>query len=186
MSFRTSRSVRHGNTPITILVGDITDQDTDAIVNAANSSLAGGGGVDGAIHRKAGVRLEQECMDIIDSQYPSGLPPGEAVITSGGRLKAHYVIHTVGPIWRGTSADEATLRACYLNSLSLADQMRIRSISFPSISTGAFGYPVERAAAVAVRAVKDFLNRRAPFEELRFVLYDMATFEVYSRAYDQT
>jgi O-acetyl-ADP-ribose deacetylase (regulator of RNase III) len=143
---------RIDNTRILLIQGDITDQATDAIVNAANSSLMGGGGVDGAIHRKGGSRILEECKKIRTTEWPKGLPTGKAVITTGGKLKARFVIHTVGPIWRGDDKGEAELLAdCYRNSLRLAKSKDLSSISFPSISTGAYGYPIEEACQVALR-----------------------------------
>lgn len=166
-------------------MGDITEQNTDAIVNAADPRLSGGGGVDGAIHRKGGPRLQQECYDLINSEYPSGLPVASPIITSGGLLKAHFVIHVVGPIWLGKGDEDRVLYDCYVNSLSLAKQMNIRSISFPSISTGAYGYPLERASPIGIRAIMDFVHRDDFFEEIRVVLYDPGTFEAYSRSFSQ-
>jgi len=159
-----------GQTLLKIIEGDITAQDTQAIVNAANSGLLGGGGVDGAIHRAGGPKILEECKKIRARQ--GGCPTGQAVITSGGNLKATYVIHAVGPIWSGGKNNEdELLRSAYLNSLSLAQEYGIRSISFPSISTGAYCFPVDRAARIALRTVYDFLNSGADFEEIRFVLF---------------
>lgn len=140
------------------MVGDITRQNVDAIVNAANWTLLGGGGVDGAIHNRGGPEILKECQEIRNTRYPGGLPTGEAVITTGGALPARYVIHTVGPIYGRDRKHEAELlAACYRNSLTLARQHTLTSISFPSISTGAFGYPKHEAAVVSSRAIKDFL-----------------------------
>ena len=140
------------------MVGDITRQNVDAIVNAANWTLLGGGGVDGAIHDRGGPEILKECQEIRNTRYPRGLPTGEAVITTGGALPARYVIHTVGPIYGRDREHEAELlAACYRNSLTLARQHTLTSISFPSISTGAFGYPKHEAAVVSSRAIKDFL-----------------------------
>lgn len=143
---------------VSVVVGDITRQNVAAIVNAANWTLLGGGGVDGAIHKGGGPEILNECQEIRKTRYPRGLPTGEAVITTGGSLPARYVIHTVGPIYGRDREHEAELlAACYRNSLSLARQHSLTSIAFPSISTGAFGYPKHEAAAIASRAIKDFL-----------------------------
>ena len=140
--------------------GDITKQSTDAIVNAANSSLMGGGGVDGAIHRAGGPAILEECRKIVARD--GHLPPGEAVQTTGGKLPAAFVIHTVGPIWRdGMHGESAILANAYRNSLRLADRLGLHSLAFPAISTGVYGYPVEAAAAVAVSTVIDELDRAA-------------------------
>ncbi|GIU81731.1 MAG: O-acetyl-ADP-ribose deacetylase [Acidobacteria bacterium] len=147
------------NGKIVVSVGDITKEETDAIVNAANSSLLGGGGVDGAIHRAGGPEILQECKKIRQTLYPDGLPTGKAVITTGGKLKAKYVIHTVGPIYGQNQGKDAELLAdCYINSLKLAVEKGIKSIAFPSISTGAFGYPKDEAAAVSSQAIENFLS----------------------------
>jgi O-acetyl-ADP-ribose deacetylase (regulator of RNase III) len=169
-----------GKTRIVTVRGDITEQDTDAIVNAANSSLMGGGGVDGAIHRAGGPAILEECKQIVAEI--GRCPTGEAVITTGGKLKARYVVHTVGPVWHGGSRGEPELLAsAYRNSLEIARSRGIRTIAFPSISTGAYGYPVEKAAEVAVRTVAD-LVRKNPLEEVRFVLFSGGDFETYSEA----
>jgi O-acetyl-ADP-ribose deacetylase (regulator of RNase III) len=163
-------------TRLELVQGDITQQDTDAIVNAANSSLLGGGGVDGAIHRAAGPELLAECRTL------SGCPTGEAKITRGYRLKARHVIHTVGPIFRGSPGDAELLASCYRRSLQLASANHLQTVAFPSISTGAYGYPVEQAAPVALRAVIEYLNTHADIELVRFVLFDRHTFQVYQQA----
>jgi len=171
---------RVGNAKIRIIRGDITEQETDAIVNAANSSLMGGGGVDGAIHRKGGPKILEECKRIRRTQWPNGLPTGKAVITTGGNLKAKYVIHTVGPVWRGGKHGEAELLAdAYRNSLKLAVSKGIRTISFPAISTGAYGYPMEEAAEVALKTVKDFLEAEDKLDEVVFVLFTESAYRVY-------
>lgn len=185
LSFPTSVNGIFNGTRVTVLQGDITDQNTDAIVNAADPKLSGGGGVDGAIHRKGGPRLQQECYDLINSEYPSGIPTGEPIITSGGLLRAHYVIHVVGPIWLAKGDEDLILYNCYVNALSLARQMNIRSVSFPSISTGAYGYPLEKAAPISIRAVMDFVNRHQFFDEIRFVLFDTPTFEAFFRSFSE-
>lgn len=159
-----------GKTLLRITKGDITAQDTAAVVNAANSGLLGGGGVDGAIHSAGGPAILEECIKIRASQ--GGCPTGQAVLTGGGNLKACYVIHTVGPVWHGGKNNEdELLRAAYLNSLILANEHGIRSVSFPSISTGAYRFPAGRAAAIALRTVRDFISKKKCFEEIRFILY---------------
>ena len=167
---------------IRIVRGDITSQEVDAVVNAANSSLMGGGGVDGAIHRAGGPAILEQCMEIRRTVYPDGLPTGEAVATTGGNMRARYVIHTVGPVWRGGDHDEAELlRKAYLSCLRLAEEMGLRSIAFPSISTGAYGYPVEKAVRVAVGTVNDFLE--GGWEgEVVFVLFSEYDYRVYADA----
>ena len=165
-----------------IIQGDITRQATDAIVNAANSSLMGGGGVDGAIHRAGGPAILEECKQIVARQ--GRLPTGKAVMTTGGNLKAKYVIHTVGPIWHGGNRGEPELLAsAYQQSLKIAAENNLNSVSFPSISTGAYGYPVSQASEVALDAVITFLNHStASLREVVFVLFDSRTFGVYSSA----
>jgi len=162
--------------------GDITRQSTDAIVNAANSGLMGGGGVDGAIHRAGGPAILQECKQFVARQ--GRLPTGKAVITTGGNLKAKYVIHTVGPIWHGGSKGEPELLAsAYRESLKIAAESNLTSVSFPSISTGAYGYPIDRAARVALDAVIAFLGENATsLREVVFVLFDSRALGAYSSA----
>ncbi|MGQ9558060.1 MAG: O-acetyl-ADP-ribose deacetylase [Desulfurispora sp.] len=172
-----------GQTRVILLQGDITTQDTQAIVNAANSRLAGGGGVDGAIHRAGGPEIMAQCDEIRARQ--GGCPTGQAVLTTGGRLKAAYVIHTVGPVWRGGAHDEDRLLAsAYQNSLRLAVQHGISTVAFPSISTGAYGFPLERAAAVAVRAVEEFLQEHS-LQEVRWVLFSQRDYLVYRQAWEE-
>lgn len=156
--------------------GDITELDVDAIVNAANNSLLGGGGVDGAIHKAAGPELYNECMRLRKEKYPNDLPTGDAVLTKGYNLKAKYVIHTVGPIWQGGNAGEpALLYNCYYNSLKLAQQNNIKVIAFPEISTGAYGYPKEDAYKVSVKAISDFLTEHPrAVEEILLVKYKLS------------
>ena len=165
-----------------MIQGDITRQDTDAIVNAANPSLMGGGGVDGAIHRAGGPAILAECKQIVSKQ--GRLPTGKAVITPGGNLKAKYVIHTVGPIWHGGNKGEPELLAsAYQESLKLATDNKLSSISFPSISTGVYGYPVNQASKVAIGAVTTFLSHTSTsIREVVFVLFDSQTFGAYSSA----
>jgi O-acetyl-ADP-ribose deacetylase len=166
------------------LQGDITEEVHDAIVNAANSSLLGGGGVDGAIHRAAGPQLLAECRKIREQRGP--LPPGQAVATAGGNLKARYVIHTVGPVWQGGKVNEPQiLESCYCNCMLEARRLGCQSISFPSISTGAFGYPVHQAATIAVRAMADMLHQAVSAMLARFVLFDLRTYQAYATAAGQ-
>ncbi len=174
--------VKFDGAVLSIVQGDITRQTTDAIVNAANSSLMGGGGVDGAIHRAGGPAILEECKQIVARQ--GRLPTGKAVITTGGNLRAKHVIHTVGPVWYGGGrGEEEQLASAYRESLRLAAELRLASVSFPSISTGAYGYPVERAAGVALRTVAGFLRQGdTSIREVVFVLFDTRTFEAYSAA----
>ena len=160
---------------------DITKETTEAIVNAANSSLLGGGGVDGAIHRAGGPSILEDCKRIVAKI--GRLPAGKAVITTAGRMPAKYVIHTVGPIYRGGQSNEAeTLASCYRESIRVADDHAIASIAFPSISTGAYGYPIDQAAAIAVKAVADSLPETTHVKLVRFVLFSNADFQTYVRA----
>jgi O-acetyl-ADP-ribose deacetylase (regulator of RNase III) len=157
---------------VLVVIGDITRQDVTAIVNAANSTLFGGGGVDGAIHRAGGPEILKECRQIRNPIYPDGLPTGQAVITTGGNLPAKYVIHTVGPIYGHEQQREAELlAACYQNSLLLAVQHGVSSIAFPSISTGAFGYPKQEAAQIASATIKQFLTADQQIEQVRLVFF---------------
>jgi O-acetyl-ADP-ribose deacetylase (regulator of RNase III) len=157
---------------VLLVVGDITRQDVSAIVNAANSTLLGGGGVDGAIHAAGGPEILRECRQIRKTVYPDGLPTGQAVITTGGKLPAKYVIHTVGPIYgRQPEREAELLAACYQNSLLLARQHGVSSIAFPSISTGAFGYPKPEAAKIASNTIKDFLSADDQIEQVRLVFF---------------
>ena len=169
-----------GKAILQLIKGDITDVETDVIVNAANSSLMGGGGVDGAIHRKGGSKILEECKRIRATEWPDGLPTGKAVITSGGNLKAKHVIHTVGPVWLGGFHVEAELlKQAYKNSLRLAVAKGLKTIAFPSISTGAYGYPIEDASRIAVRTVKEFLEKEDKLEKIVFVLFSERDFEIY-------
>ncbi len=164
---------------LSIIQGDITRQATDAIVNAANSGLMGGGGVDGAIHRAGGPAILEECKIIVARHVE--LPTGEAVITTAGNMKARHVIHTVGPIWNGGSQGEAALLAsAYRESLKIAAENKLTSISFPSISTGAYGYPADKAARVALKEVISFLTEVTSIKEVVFVLFDTRTYEIYA------
>jgi len=164
------------NTTVELVKGNITKQETGAIVNAANTSLLGGGGVDGAIHRAGGPKILEECKKL------GGCPTGEARITTGGNLKASYVIHTVGPVYsRGDKHEQELLENAYRNSLLLAEKHRIKSISFPSISTGAYGYPINEAAKVALKTVIEFLKRPCAIDLVRFILFDAKTYESYEK-----
>jgi O-acetyl-ADP-ribose deacetylase (regulator of RNase III) len=166
-----------GKSTIALVQGDITTQTTEAIVNAANSRLVGGGGVDGAIHAAGGPTIMEECRKI------GGCPTGQAVITTGGNLKAKYVIHTVGPIYRGgTHGEEKLLASAYRNSLEIASRKKIRSVAFPSISTGAYAYPIKEAARVALKTTMDYLTDHPEIELVRFVLFGAVDLEVYEAA----
>jgi O-acetyl-ADP-ribose deacetylase (regulator of RNase III) len=172
-----------GKAKICLVQGDITEMDTDAIVNAANPTLMGGGGVDGAIHRRGGPKILEECKRIRATEWPNGLPTGKAVITTGGNLKAKYVIHTVGPVWRGGSNREPELLTeAYRNSLKLAVSKELKSIAFPSISTGAYGYPIEKACRIALTTVKEFLEKEDKLEKVVFVLFSKHDLEIYREA----
>jgi O-acetyl-ADP-ribose deacetylase (regulator of RNase III) len=165
---------------VRLVRGDITEMETDAIVNAANSSLMGGGGVDGAIHRKGGPKILEECKKIRATDWPEGLPTGKAIITSAGNLKAKHVIHTVGPVWHGGHRGEPELLAqAYQNSLRMAISNGLETVAFPSISTGAYGYPIGDASCVALRAAKDFLEKEDSLSEVVFVLFSEWDFKVY-------
>jgi O-acetyl-ADP-ribose deacetylase (regulator of RNase III) len=182
-----TRSVRYrigSKATLELAMGDITDETSDAIVNAANSSLLGGGGVDGAIHAAAGPSLLAECKKIRDQRGP--LPPGQAVTTSGASLRARYVIHTVGPVWQGGKINEPQiLESCYCNSMEQANLKACTSVSFPSISTGAFGYPVGPAAQIALRVIADLLHDPKSVKLVRFVLFDERTYKAYAAAAEE-
>ncbi len=156
-----------------VVQGDITQMEVDAIVNAANTRLLGGGGVDGAIHRAAGPELLEECRTL------GGCPTGEARITRGYRLPARYVIHTVGPVYRDPVRSAELLKSCYRNSLALAKQHAVRSIAFPAVSCGVYGYPIEDACRIAVDTTREFLEKEDGIEEVFFVLFSRADYEVY-------
>jgi len=165
---------------VSVVVGDITKQDVEAIVNAANSSLLGGGGVDGAIHLAGGPEILAECQEIRRTRFPEGLPTGEAVITTGGKLAALYVIHTVGPIYGEHGGREAELLAnCYHNSLTLAVEKNLTSIAFPAISTGVFGYPLAEAAEVSSKTIENFLATDRQLKEVRLVFFQARDAEVF-------
>ena len=165
---------------VRVIMGDITKQDVDAIVNAADPSLLGGGGVDGAIHRAGGPEILAECREIRRTRFPEGLPTGEAVITTGGKLAALYVIHTVGPIYGEHGGREAELLAnCYHNSLTLAVEKNLTSIAFPAISTGVFGYPLAEAAEVSSKTIENFLSTDRQLKEVRLVFFRARDAEVF-------
>ena len=175
-----------GKTTLLLVQGDITDQHVDAIVNAANSTLLGGGGVDGAIHRRGGPDILAACKEIRRTRFADGLPTGQAVATTAGRLRAKMVIHTVGPRWRvGSWGEPKLLEIAYRSSLTVAEVEGARSVAFPSISTGAYGYPLESAASVAVKSVAARLREHPEaFDEVRLVLFSEADFETYAEALD--
>ena len=167
---------------VTVMVGDITRQDVDAIVNAANSSLLGGGGVDGAIHHAGGPAVLEACRALRQAEYPNGLPTGQAVITTAGKLPARYVIHTVGPVYgRNHGRDAELLAACYENSLGLADSHGLASIAFPAISTGIFAYPQDEAAQVSSRAIAGFLARNDKVVQVRLLFFQPQAADVFLR-----
>lgn len=168
--------VQVGDSRLELVKGDITQQDTEAIVNAANSSLLGGGGVDGAIHRAAGPELLAECRTL------GGCPPGEARLTQGYRLKAKYIIHGVGPIYSGSPGDAELLARVHRHALQLASEHGIASVAFPAISTGAYGYPMEEAAPIALRTVIDFLRQHPEIRLVRFVLFGHRAYHTYQAA----
>ena len=169
---------------VSILQGDITRLDSDALVNAANSSLMGGGGVDGAIHRAGGGKILEECREIRRRDYPQGLPPGKAVITSAGEMAAGYVIHTVGPVWKGgKQGEEGLLEGAYRSSLALAAEKGLTSIAFPAISTGIYGYPKEQAARVALRTVIGWKAEHPLPEKICFVLFSSPDLELFHSQY---
>jgi len=182
---RPARELIVNQARLAVIQGDITRQATNAIVNAANPGLMGGGGVDGAIHRAGGPAILKECQQIVARQ--GRLPTGRAVITTGGNLPAKHVIHTVGPIWHGGSSGEAALlESAYRESLRLAAAKKLASVAFPSISTGAYGYPVAEAAGIAIRTAASFLREQATsVKEVVFVLFDPATYQAYSSALEE-
>ena len=164
---------------IVLIEGDIIVQDVDAIVNAANSSLLGGGGVDGAIHRAGGPSILAECQEIRRTTFPDGLPAGRAVATGGGDLPARWVIHTVGPVYSATEDRSGLLASCHTESMRIADELGAETIAFPAISTGIFGYPVEEASVVAIEAVR---RAETSVGQIRFVLFGRPAFEAFERA----
>lgn len=169
------------STSITLTRGDITRQEVEAVVNAANSALRGGGGVDGAIHKAGGPSIAEQCRQI--RERDGGCSPGSCVITDGGNLKAKHIIHAVGPVWHGgRSGEDDTLKNAYTACLKMACQYEIKTIAFPSISTGAYGFPVERAARLALEAVREFCEDNDYLDEIRFVLFDEKTFNKFKDA----
>lgn len=172
--------VKVGQAALELVEGDITQQDTEAIVNAANTRLVPGGGVDGAIHRAGGPAIEAEARQL------GGCPTGEARITTGGKLKARYVIHTVGPVYRGGLHQEPELLAsCYRESLKIASAKGLKTVAFPSISTGVYGYPLEDAAKVALTAVRDYLAQHPEIERVRFVLFGRPAYETFAKVLEE-
>jgi O-acetyl-ADP-ribose deacetylase len=168
------------NGRVVVKVGDITKEDVDAIVNAANGSLMGGGGVDGAIHRAGGREILAQCKEIRRTRFPDGLPTGQAVLTTAGKMAARYVIHTVGPVYGSGGKEKASLlAACYRNSLSLAAQEGLKTIAFPAISTGIYGYPLEEAARVSSKAVTEFLETNSVVQEVRLIFFSPSDAEVF-------
>ena len=167
---------------IVLLEGDITDQEVDAIVNAANSTLLGGGGVDGAIHRAGGPTILEECKEVRATEWPDGLPTGRAVATTGGRLSARWVIHTVGPIYGEVDDAAGLLASCHTESLRIADELGAATVAFPAISTGVYGYPLEEAAPVAIASVR---GADTAVREARFVLFGRAAFDAFERALER-
>ena len=166
---------------IVLVEGDITEQQVDAIVNAANSTLLGGGGVDGAIHRRGGPAILEECRKIRATEWPDGLPTGNAVATTGGRLPARWVIHTVGPIYADEEDPSGLLAGCHVESLRVADELGAAITAFPAISTGVYGYPLDEAAAVAIESVR---TADTSVGEVRFVLFGPEAFAAFERALD--
>ncbi|MEU7861145.1 O-acetyl-ADP-ribose deacetylase [Nonomuraea sp. NPDC049141] len=164
---------------ITLVQGDITAQTVDAIVNAANSSLMGGGGVDGAIHQRGGPEILAECRALRASHYGKGLPAGQAVATTAGRLDATWVIHTVGPVYSRTDDRSGVLASCYRESLRVADSLGARSVAFPAISTGIYGWPLDDGARIALRTVREFSTA---VDEVRFVLFDAVAYAAFEAA----
>lgn len=169
-------------TTLTLVRGDITEQQTDAIVNAANSSLLGGGGVDGAIHRRGGPEILAACRELRAGHYGRGLPTGQAVATTAGRLDAYWVIHTVGPVWSSTEDRSALLASCYRESLRVAAEKGARTVAFPAVSTGVYGWPMEDGARIAVNTVREAAT--LPVEEVRFVLFDERAYEAFAMYVD--
>lgn len=170
--------VQIGSTILSLFQGNITQQEVDAIVNAANSSLMGGGGVDGAIHSADGPQILKECKSYVATH--GRLPTGEAMITSGGTMKAKYVIHTVGPVWHGGGDREDDLLAnAYRNSLRVAVENNVKTIAFPSISTGIYGFPIERASKIAFETVKIFIQKKLALKEIRFIAFSRSDYDIY-------
>jgi O-acetyl-ADP-ribose deacetylase (regulator of RNase III) len=171
------------NATLELIKDDITNISADVLVNAANETLLGGGGVDAAIHNKGGPKILQECKRLREKEWPDGLPTGNAVITTAGNLKAKNVIHTVGPIWHGGLHDEAKLlRRSYWNSLKLAAAHELKSVAFPSISTGTYRYPTEEASHIAIKAIKDYLEIEGKIEKVTMVLFSQRDLDIYTKA----
>ncbi|MDX6211225.1 MAG: O-acetyl-ADP-ribose deacetylase [Frankiales bacterium] len=168
---------------IRLRTGDITHETVDVVVNAANSSLLGGGGVDGAIHARGGPVILAECRQIRRERYATGLPVGEAVATTAGDLPAHWVVHTVGPVWSASHDQSDLLAACHRNSLAVADELGATSIAFPAISTGVYGYPQEAAAEVALATVRECLPGLAHLQEIRFVLFSQQAYDTWAEVF---
>ncbi|MGI5135897.1 MULTISPECIES: O-acetyl-ADP-ribose deacetylase [unclassified Streptomyces] len=168
-------------TGLTLVLGDITRQSADAIVNAANSSLLGGGGVDGAIHRRGGPAILEECRALRASHYGKGLPTGQAVATTAGELDAQWVIHTVGPVWSATEDRSELLASCYRESLRVADTLGARTVAFPAVSTGVYGWPLDDGARIAVETVRSVATEVV---EVRFVLFDERAYEAFAAHVD--
>jgi O-acetyl-ADP-ribose deacetylase (regulator of RNase III) len=171
------------NVTLELIHSDITNVEADAIVNAANETLMGGGGVDAAIHNKGGPKILEECKRLREKEWPDGLPTGNAVATTAGNLKAKKVIHTVGPVWHGGLHDEAKLlRRSYWNSLKLAAALGLKSVAFPSISTGTYRYPTEEASRVALTAIKDYLEKEGKIEKVTMVLFSDRDLGIYTKS----
>ena len=168
-----------GMADIVLIRGDITEQDVDAVVNAANSGLLGGGGVDGAIHRKGGPAILAACRELRATTYPDGLPTGQAVATTGGDLPANWVIHTVGPVWVATPDRSGLLASCYRESLRVADELGARTVAFPAISTGIYGWPIDDGARIAVCTAR---GAATAVSEVRFVLFDSTAYGAFESA----
>ncbi|MDQ3148116.1 MAG: O-acetyl-ADP-ribose deacetylase [Actinomycetota bacterium] len=164
---------------ITVVAGDLTTQEVDAVVNAANSSLLGGGGVDGAIHRRGGTAIVEECRRLRSDRYPDGLPPGQAVATAAGHLPCRWVIHTVGPVYATAEDPAGRLASCHTESLRVADEVGARTVAFPAISCGIYGYPLDEAAPIALGAVAEATTS---VQEIRFVLFDEEALAAFERA----
>ncbi|MGC8765101.1 MAG: O-acetyl-ADP-ribose deacetylase [Brevinematia bacterium] len=162
------------------LIGDITKEDVDAIVNAANSSLMGGGGVDGAIHRAGGPEILEECKRIRQTVYPAGLPTGKAVATKGGWLKAKYVIHTVGPVWHGgKNNEEKLLEDAYVNSLKEAERLNLNTIAFPAISTGVYGFPRDKTAKIVSKVLKNYFASQSKLSLVKLVFFSEEDYKIF-------
>ncbi|WP_017540284.1 O-acetyl-ADP-ribose deacetylase [Nocardiopsis halophila] len=164
---------------IELVQGDITEQEVDAVVNAANSSLLGGGGVDGAIHRRGGPEILAECRRLRETRYGEGLPAGQAVATTAGRLTARWVVHTVGPVYSASEDRSDVLASCYARSLQVADELGARTVAFPAVSTGVYRWPIEDAARIAIEAVR---SASTDVQTCRFVLFDAAAYAAFERA----